>query len=88
MKKEIWGFYPPPVCGISIYCKRLIDKLHAKDETIIMRNFADSDSECDYVIDVKNRIVEFFKLLFVPKKLIHAQFTNFYLLLLLYLFLP
>lgn len=86
MKKEIWGFYPPPVGGISIYCKRLIDKLHAKDETIIMRNFADSDSGCAYVIDVKNRVVEFFKLLFVPKKLIHAQFTNFYLLLLLYLF--
>lgn len=85
MKKEIWGFYPPPIGGISIYCKRLIDKLHAKDEKIVMRNFAASESACGYVLDVKNKLLEFLKLLFLPKRLIHAQFTNFYLLMLLYL---
>lgn len=85
MKKEIWGFYPPPIGGISIYCKRLIDKLHAKDEQIVMRNFADSKGGCAYVLDVNNRLLEFLKLPFVPKMLIHAQFTNFYLLMLLYL---
>lgn len=85
MKKEIWGFYPPPIGGISIYCKRLTEKLHVKDERIIMRNFASSKSECAYVVDVKNRVVEFLKLFFVPKRIIHAQFTNFYLLMLLYL---
>lgn len=83
MKKEIWGFYPPPVGGISIYCKRLIEKLNAKETGIVMRNFAGSRSGCDYVVDVKIRILEFLKLLFVPKRLIHAQFTNFYMLMLL-----
>ena len=86
MKKEIWGFAPPPTGGISVYCKRLIDKLHAKDEHIIMRNFAASKSGCGYIVDVKNKLIEFFKLLFVSKRLIHSQFTNFKLLLLLYLF--
>ena len=86
MKKEVWGFTPPPIGGVSVYCKRLIDKLHAKDEQIIMRNFAASKSGCGYIIDVKNKLIEFFKLLFVPKRIIHSQFTNFKLLLLLYLF--
>ena len=86
MKKEIWGFAPPPTGGISVYCKRLIDKLHAKDEHIIMRNFAASKSGCGYIVDVKNKLIEFLKLLFVSKRLIHSQFTNFKLLLLLYLF--
>ena len=85
MKKEIWGFNPPPIGGISIYCKRLTDKLHAKESEIIMRNFAGSGSGCDYIVDVKHRLIEFLKLFFVPKRLIHAQFTNFYLLMMLYL---
>lgn len=84
MKKEIWGFYPPPIGGISIYCKRLADKLHAKDSDIVMRNFAAPGSGRDYIVDVKFKLVEFLKLIFVPKKLIHAQFTNFYLLMMLY----
>ena len=85
MKKEIWGFYPPPIGGISIYCKRLVEKLHARDEHIIMRNFAGSQSKCNHILDVKNKLIEFLKLFFVSKKLIHAQFTNFYLLMLLYI---
>ena len=86
MKKEIWGFYPPPIGGISIYCKRLAEKLQAMDDGIVMRNFSQSVSRCKGVIDVKNRLVEFLKLPFVSKRIIHAQFTNFYLLALLYLF--
>ena len=86
MKKEIWGFYPPPIGGISIYCKRLAEKLHAIDESVIMRDFAQSGYENECVMRVKNRILEFLKLPFVPKRLIHAQFTNFYLLMMLYLF--
>ena len=80
MKKEIWGFYPPPVGGISIYCKRLAEKLYAKDKQIVLRNFVNSKSDNEYVVDVKSRLWEFLKLLFVPKRVIHAQFTNFYLL--------
>lgn len=83
MKKEIWGFYPPPVGGISIYCKRLAEKLYAKDKQIVLRNFVNSKSDNEYVVDVKSRLWEFLKLLFVPKRIIHAQFTNFYLLLML-----
>ena len=86
MKKEIWGFYPPPIGGISIYCKRLAEKLHAIDESVIMRDFAQSGYESECVMRVKIRILEFLKLPFVPKRLIHAQFTNFYLLMMLYLF--
>lgn len=86
MKKEIWGFYPPPLGGISIYCKRLTEKLYAKDSTIVLRNFAKSKSDKNYVIDVHHRIWEFIRLLFVGKRLIHAQFTNIYMLLMLYVF--
>lgn len=86
MRKEIWGFYPPPIGGISVYCKRLVEKLHAKDEDVIMRDFAQSGYVSQYVVNVKNRLWEFLKLPFVGKKIIHAQFTNFYLLMLLYLF--
>ena len=52
---------------------------------IVMRNFAGSGSGRDYVVDVRFKLVEFLKLFFVSKKLIHAQFTNFYLLMMLYL---
>lgn len=86
MKKEIWGFYPPPIGGISIYCKRLTEKLHAIDESVIMRDFAQSGYESECVVRVKNRVLEFMKLPFVPKRIIHAQFTNFYLLMMLFFF--
>lgn len=86
MKKEIWGFYPPPIGGISIYCKRLAEKLHVIDESVVMRDFAQSGYESECVTSVKNRALEFLKLPFVPQKVIHAQFTNFYLLMMLYFF--
>ncbi len=86
MKKEIWGFYPPPVGGISIYCKRLSEKLYAMEPTIVLRNFTKSDSGKEYVIDVKNRLWEFARLLFSERRIIHSQFTNIYMLLLLYVF--
>ena len=86
MRKEIWGFYPPPIGGISIYCKRLAEKLYAMDSTLVLRNFANSDSDREYVVDVKNRIWEFVHLLFAERRIIHSQFTNIYMLLLLYLF--
>ena len=86
MKKEIWGFYPNPLGGISIYCKRLIEKLNAVDSTIVLRNFAGSRSDKEYVVDIHHRVWEFVSLLFVPKRVVHSQFTNIYMLLLLYMF--
>ena len=84
MKTEIWGFYPPPIGGISMYCKRLIEKLYEKDSSIQLRNFVKSQSNKVYVADARHRIWEFVRLLFVPKRIIHSQFTNIYMLLLLY----
>ena len=86
MKKEIWGFYPPPLGGISMYCKRLVEKLYEMDSAIVLKNFAKSKSDKVYVVDVHHRIWEFVSLLFVSKRLIHSQFTNIYMLLLLYIF--
>lgn len=86
MRKEIWGFYPPPLGGISIYCKRLVEKLHEKESSVILRNFAKSKSQKEYVADASNPLWEFVRLLFVKKRIIHSQFTNIYLLLLLYIF--
>lgn len=86
MKKEIWGFYPPPLGGISMYCKRLTEKLYEMDSSIVLKNFAKSKSDKAYVVDVRHRIWEFVSLLFVSKRLIHSQFTNIYMLLMLYLF--
>ena len=86
MKREIWGFYPPPLGGISIYCKRLAEKMHELDSSIVLRNFASSSSDKVYVENVHNRIWQFVSLLFARKRLIHSQFTNIYMLLLLYIF--
>lgn len=86
MRKEIWGFCPPPLGGISIYCNRLAEKIYEKDPAIVMRNFANSKSDKRYVVNVSNRVREFVRLLFAEKRLIHSQFTNIYMLLLLYLF--
>ncbi len=86
MKCEIWGFCPPPLGGISIYCKRLSDKLQSQGTAVVLRNFAKSKSNEEYVVDVRHRIWEFVRLLFAEKRLIHSQFTNIYMLLLLYLF--
>ena len=86
MKKEIWGFYPPPLGGISIYCKRLAEKLNAAGHDVLLRNFAKSNSNKEYVADVHHRIWEFVHLLFVKKRLLHVQFTNIYFLLLLFVF--
>lgn len=86
MKKEIWGFYPPPIGGISIYCKRLVEKLYLNDKDVLLRNFAKSKSSKNYVVDVKHRIWAFISLIFVKKRIIHSQFTNINMLLLLYLF--
>lgn len=86
MKKEIWGFYPPPLGGISMYCKRLSEKLRAKDVDVLLRNFAKSKSDKEYVVDVDHRIWQFVSLLFGKKRLIHSQFTNIFMLLLLYIF--
>lgn len=86
MKKEIWGFYPPPLGGISMYCKRLSEKLRTKDVDVLLRNFAKSKSDKEYVVDVDHRIWQFVSLLFAKKRLIHSQFTNIFMLLLLYIF--
>lgn len=84
-KVEIWGVYPPPIGGISVYCKRLIDALHETDDSIVMKNFAKSHSECSYVKDVKFIIWEFIKLLFEKRKIIHVQLCNIWFLTALYL---
>ena len=86
MKKERWGFYPPPLGGISMYCKRLSEKLSLKGCDVILRNFAKSVSNKPYVVDARHRIWEFLRLPFIKKRLIHVQFTNINLLLLMYIF--
>lgn len=80
---EIWGIYPPPIGGISIYCKRLTDLLHQEDETVIMRNFARSDAPVTYVRKVRFALLEFLRLPFVSKRIIHVQFRNVFFLFLL-----
>ena len=82
---EIWGVYPPPLGGISVYCKRLTDALHDMDSSIVMKNFAKSHSECPYVKDVKVPMWEFIKLLFVKRRIIHLQLCNVWFLIAFYL---
>ena len=85
MKVEIWGVYPPPLGGISVYCKRLTDALHDMDSSIVLRNFANTHSECSYVRDVKFPIWEFIKLPFKRKTIIHVQLCNVWFLTALFL---
>lgn len=83
MKKtgiEIWGVYPPPLGGISVYCKRLTDALHVMDSSIVLKNFANSRSECTYVKDVKSPIWELIGLLFKRRTIIHLQLCNVWFL--------
>lgn len=60
--------------------------MHELDSSIVLRNFASSSSDKVYVENVHNRIWQFVSLLFARKRLIHSQFTNIYMLLLLYIF--
>ena len=84
-KVEIWGVYPPPIGGISVYCKRLTDAVHAVDSSVVLKNFAHSHSECSYVKDVKFPIWEFIRLPFQRRKIIHVQLCNVWFLTALYL---
>lgn len=84
-KIEIWGVYPPPIGGISMYCRRLAESLHRIDENVSMLNFAHCRTNIEYVRDVRYPILEFLKLPFVSKKIIHVQLRNVYFLTLLYL---
>ncbi len=84
-KVEIWGVYPPPVGGISAYCNKLAGALHVMDESVILKNFARSRSRCDYVKDVRCRLLEILKLPFVSRRIIHVQLCNVWFLTSLYL---
>jgi glycosyltransferase involved in cell wall biosynthesis len=85
-KIEIWGVYPPPIGGISMYCRRLVESLHLIDDNVSMLNFAHSKTNIEYVRDVRYPIFEFLKLPFVSRKIIHVQLRNVYFLVLLYMF--
>lgn len=84
-KVEIWGVYPPPIGGISVYCKRLTDAVHAVDNTVVLKNFARSHSDCPYVKEVKVPIWEFIRLPFRKRTIIHVQLCNVWFLTALYL---
>ena len=73
---EIWGIYPPPLGGISVYCKRLTDILHGMDSSVTMKNFGRSRSDCAYVKDVRSAFWELFRLPFIKRRIIHVQFRN------------
>lgn len=73
---EIWGIYPPPLGGISVYCKRLTDALHGMDSSVTMKNFGRSRSDCTYVKDVRSAFWELFRLPFIKRRIIHVQFRN------------
>lgn len=75
-KVEIWGVYPPPIGGISAYCRKLSAALHDMDDTIVLKNFAGSRTGCDYVKDVRFRLWEFLKLPFRKHLIIHVQLCN------------
>lgn len=84
-KVEIWGVYPPPIGGISVYCKRLTDAVHNTVSSVVLKNFAGSRSDCPYVKDVKLPIWEFIKLPFRKKMIIHLQLCNVWFLIAFYL---
>ncbi len=85
-KIEIWGVCPPPIGGISIYCKRLIEYMYSIDKSVSMLNFASSKTNLSYIKDIKYPLWEFFKLPFKSERIIHVQLRNVYFLSLLYLF--
>ena len=77
---EIWGIYPPPIGGVSVYCKRLTDILHGMDSSVSMKNFGRSRSDCAYVRDVRSALWELFRLPFIKRRIIHVQFRNMWFL--------
>ena len=85
MKVEIWGVFPPPLGGISVYCKRLAEILHDMDPSVVLLNFFSSRSGCGYVRDVRFKLWEFIRLLFVKHRIIHVQLRNVWFLTALYL---
>jgi glycosyltransferase involved in cell wall biosynthesis len=76
MNIEIWGIYPPPIGGVTIHVFRLIHYLYDIDQTIILRNFGKSKASYNNIINVKSRVFEFIKLLFVKRRIIHIHSNN------------
>lgn len=85
-KVEIWGVNPPPLGGISVYCKRLTEQLAGLGCNVTLVNFARSRSADRHVRNVKCIFCEFLRLLFVSRRTIHVQLRNVWFLTALYLF--
>lgn len=86
MKVELWGVYPPPIGGISMYCKRLVETLYNRDENISLLNFAKSKSSLPYIKNVRFAIIEIILLPFKSRRIIHLQLRNVLFLSFLFLF--
>lgn len=76
MRIELWGTYPPPIGGVSIHIYRLIHYLHEKDDSIILRNFGKTLPPFTYIKPLNNFWVEFVKLLFGARRVIHLHSNN------------
>lgn len=72
---EIWGTYPPPVGGVTIHIKRLFHRTREKGSfNIIMKNFLGSTHRPeDGIYKVHFAVLEFVKLLFVRRRIIHLH---------------
>lgn len=77
MKIELWGTYPPPIGGVTIHICRLIYHLSKLDKSIILKNFGKrNNNQVSNVENVRYTWLEFLKLPFSSKKLIHLHSNN------------
>ena len=85
MKIEIWGTYPPPIGGVSIHIMRLVHRLQENNLNVVVKDFNGLNTKkLDYVLPIKNKFIEFFKIPFRKKTIIHLHSSNFAALLLLF----
>lgn len=76
---EIWGSYPPPAGGVSIHIKRLLSALKGYPHICVkLKDFSGRRPviASSNMSVVRNRYLEFVRLLFCPEKLIHIHAQN------------
>lgn len=85
MKIEIWGTYPPPIGGVSIHIMRLVHRILENNLDVVVKDFNGLNTKkLDYVFPIKNKFIEFFKIPFRKKTIIHLHSSNFGALLLVF----
>jgi len=71
---EIWSTYPPPYGGVSVHSMRLFENLKDQTSEIVFKNFTGAfNNSHDRIYNVNVFFIEFLKLVFASKRIVHLH---------------